>query len=107
MSPKISLCRKCVVENRCVRCKQKFDSKFVLLENFDRLNLQKALKENEFIKIKTINDVLYIEGIEKSFEVLTGKRQRYLENKYSSHFFLYEKEKDPRAKQNLAIVTKP
>ena len=107
LSPKISVCRKCAVENRCIRCQQKYDAKFVLLENLDRVKLGKALKENELIKIKTINDALYIEGIEKSFEVFTGKRQRYLENKYSTHFFLYEKEKDPRAKQNLAIVTKP
>ena len=66
-----------------------------------------ALRENDFIPIRNINDALYIEGLEKSFEVLTGKRKRYLENKYSTHFYFYEKETDPTSKQNLAVVTKP
>ena len=75
--------------------------------NFDRSSLKRALYGEKIIPIPNLNDLLYIEDLDRTYEVFTGKRFRYLEQKYSSHFYLYEDETDPLTKQTLAIVRKP
>ena len=107
LQTRASSCKKCSVKNRCEKCSNKFKGKFVLLQNFDRGLLKKALLANKSLSLKSLNDLLFIEGLDKNYEIFTGKRHRYLEKKYSCHFYLYETEKDPLTKQTLAIVSKP
>ena len=95
------------MHNRCSKCFEKYQAKFVLLLNFDRSSLKRALYGEKIIPIPNLNDLLFIEELDKTYEVFTGKRFRYLEQKYSSHFYLYEDETDPLTKQTLAIVRKP
>ena len=104
---KASTCTRCSIQNRCQKCQEKYDGKFLLLHNFDRESLRNALFGSQSIPIPSLNDLLYIEGFDQNYEVFTGKRFRYLEQKYSSHFYLYEDESDPLTQQSLAIVKKP
>ena len=79
----------------------------MLLENFSRSLLRKNLFQNKSFPIRSLNDLLYIEEKDKNFEVFTAKNHRYLEKKYSAHFYLYENESDRTTRQQIVAVSKP
>ena len=72
--------------------------------------VKKELLKMPMIKLTSLNDALYIHGINKNvYEVLTNARLRYLEQKYSAHFFFYKQEStlDRNGHPDISTLRKP
>ena len=88
---RFSTCRKCRVDFRCEKCLEKYRAQVLLLHRFPAEKIKTELLKMKEIKMQSINDALYLYDLRKSdFEVLTNSRLRYLENKYSTHFYFYK-----------------
>ena len=97
-------CKKCRKQDtaECEKCIEKRAGKYLLLKNMKPEQLRNSIyKMVKNVSVNDINDALWIYDLQKNFEVLTPGRLRYLEEKYSTHFYFYREKIDKSNAFNL------
>ena len=112
-STTVSRCRKCPTKPaRCLNCDNKFNSEVLLLYNIANDEIQLALKSLKTIPVENLTEALKLKNITTTnLDIFTPSRIRYLEDKYNTHLYLYQKVKNPNEKiatsSKTEVVRKP